>query len=79
VQQLLPLTDQSDTFLKVKNSTHVNQSVKTNRRKDATRYTRMRLLSRVRFVVSDAQFRTAAIETKPNRNEGKETTHIKFC
>lgn len=53
--------------------------MKTNRRKDATRYTRMRLLSSVRFVVSDAQLRTAAMDTKPNRNDGNETTHIKFC
>ena len=41
-------------------------------------YTRMRLLSRVRLVVREAQFRTAAIETSPNKKEGNDTTHIRF-
>lgn len=49
-----------------------------NMRKNANTYTRMRLLSRTRLVVRDAQFRTAAKEESPNRNEGKDTTHIRF-
>lgn len=51
----------------------------TNRRNDATKYTRMRLLSRERLVVSEAQLRTAAMDTSPNKKDGSETTHIKFC
>lgn len=40
---------------------------------------RMRLLRSVLLVVRDAQFRTAAMDTRPIRNDGSDTTHMRFC
>lgn len=75
----MELTDQSSTFWNVKKKAHVNQRVNINMRKKANTYTRMRLLSRARFVVRDAQLRTADIDTRPIKKEGNDTTHIRFC
>lgn len=72
------LTDQSSTSLNVKNVAQVNQSVKINTRKNAKTYNRNRFDSNDRFVVNDAQLRTAAIDANPSKNEGNETTHMRF-
>ena len=37
-----------------------------------------KLLRSVRLVVSEAQFRTADIVANEIKNEGKDTSHIKF-
>jgi hypothetical protein len=48
-------------------------------RKNANTYTRIRLLSSVRLVVREAQFRTAAIDARPMINDGKETSQRRLC
>ena len=72
------LTDQSSTALNVKKNAHVSHRVKIKIRKKESKYTRIKLLRSVRLVVRDAQLRTAAMDTRPNKNDGNETTHIKF-